>query len=153
MSNKEAVLVFNKNRYQLDRLILLGKAGSTIAVGVADINPFSETKEINPDHVVTIENSNEPIDFTGPLYFKQHGKYTVIIGQNYVTEAIKSGKAMIKGRLISTPALKSVRINPEQPVPVAVIAPTYPPAFSNRPRFEDRRTPREFNSGSNFNRK
>ena len=185
MSENAVVLVFNGHRHKLTSVIGLGKSGPPIAVDINDINDFknfAEATEINEEHIVTFEGQADD-DHQEVFFYKQHGKYTVLLGRKKVIAAGKeaaenftkriaalkelddstdnkstlkdeqkkimdqypepSKPIMIKGKIISGQALKSVRIlapGTFEPARIVPVTPPSPPGFENRPRWKDTRS-------------
>ena len=185
MSESNVVLVFNGHRHQLTGVLGVGKNGPPIAVDINDINDFknfAEATEINEEHIVTLEGAED--DGQEVFFYKQHGKYTVLLGRKKVIAAGKEAAdnlakrtaaleeldgstdnktilreeynkimaqypdpakpIMIKGKLISSPALKSVRIlapGTFEPARIVQPPPPSPPGFENRPQWKGARYP------------
>jgi len=94
-----ALLVLNGAKYRLHELLGQVNAAPVIEVAVTDINPFRDaahyhggSEDVNPEHIVTFEglpvtDENAPLPreliapAVGIVFFKQHGKMTVLINQ------------------------------------------------------------------------
>lgn len=99
------VLVFGEKEYDFGELIKVAASGPEIAVELKDINDPSQA-----DYKVDVKG-----DVTGIkerlVYFKQHGKFTILAGRHLYEQG------QVKGRLISTPMLKRVRLVEEEVAP------------------------------------
>jgi hypothetical protein len=119
------VFIFRAQEYRLDALKAQLPCAPLIEVSAADLNPpgvgegpfqvqFSSSATKGPGEEVT--------------FFKQEGKFTVLLGHLYVQRLLADGASHIRGRIISGPALKRARIDapfvdesaqvPRQPAPV-----------------------------------
>lgn len=146
--SKSAVLGFNGNKYRL-REIMKGLAQyPVIEVSAKEINSWLASNEFNAD-------CSEEID-TGlnVLFFKQKGKYTVLVGKQVLESLVKSNPGcVIHGKLISTPALKKTRIDPNAVfVPDVVKTQVTPPSHYGNTRPVDRYGDVEVRSRSTFKR-
>lgn len=120
---KTTILTFNGHDHRL-RAIL----GAWDQFPVVDI-PSSELNDLTDPEF--IPNVSAAVD-TGlkVLFFKQKGKYTVLIGRDIVSSLVSSAKQFkISGRLISSPSLKSARESNHavDPTPTAPVVVTLPP--------------------------
>ena len=130
----DRVIMFLANsKYFLDSVLKIGKSGLTISVNENEINSTA-----NPEHIVTLSREFSALDSEEVIFYKQHGKFTIISGRNRIAEAKASPKfkGEHKGRLITTVALKRARI--DEPVIEETPVKNYPSEFSNKPRFSSR---------------
>lgn len=146
--SKSAVLRFNGNNYRL-REIMKGLAQyPIIEVSAKEINSWLASDEFKADY-------SEDID-TGlnVLFFKQKGKYSVLVGREALECFAKSNPGcVIHGKLISTPALKKTRIDPNAVVvPDVVKTQVTPPSHYGNTRPIDRYGDVEVRSRSTFKR-
>ncbi len=123
------VMFLNGQKYNFAAVLKVGKTGPEISPKFDEINPF-EGDKVNPEHVVSFDVKPDKIEFNGVLYFKQHGKLTVLVGH----ESVAAGK--LHGRLLSTPAFKTARIVEQQKQEVTPPPTTYPDTFANTPRIK-----------------
>ncbi|WP_233875008.1 hypothetical protein [Paraburkholderia adhaesiva] len=104
----EPVFIFRTQEYRLDALKGQLPRAPLIEVSTADLNPpgigegpyqvrFSSTAMNGPGEEVT--------------FFKQEGKFTVLLGHLSVHKQLAAGATHVSGRLISSPALKRARID------------------------------------------
>ena len=146
--------------YDANIVLALAKSGPKIAIDVSDINAF-DSSWVDKEHKVSLRG-NVPDEVV--VLFKQHGKYTVLMGMAKVREALEQPKKVV-GRLISTPALKRAKVEREsvsdssfKNTPRLVIAspnklrpmPTGIP--DNHPDMERWRTERNAMTNNNFQR-
>lgn len=125
---KESLLILNGQRYKLSQLLVIANTAPTIGINATDINDGSNSEHrVSFEPATPIANDHQPML---PIVFKQHGKFTVLLGETL----IKDG--MNKVRLLSTPALKKARLPDPNTltIPPAPIQPSYSAEFANRPR-------------------
>lgn len=147
--NDKTLLILNGVKYVLDIVHLQAKGGPTIAVKEDELNDGS-----NPEHVRSIVPSTAVVEENDIVFYKQHGKYTILCGQDRATakRAAADYSGVLKGRLLSSVALKNAKLMPPQSEVVeAPAAPTYAPSFANKPRWQESsprpsypRTPRTY---------
>lgn len=111
MSNR--VLILGDYKYGFDDVVKLGASGPIINVDENDNNPSDESQE-NEDYRVMFDSDALAKEASEKyvLFYKQNGKYTVLLGNNKLDET-KTGakyKGVLTGKLISTPAIKKARI-------------------------------------------
>ncbi len=160
MYNKESnvMLLVGGFAHHVKQLLQYGAAGPLIEIPINEINdPLDE--QFKAEHTVEFKPHTTEFDAAPVLFFKQHGKYTVLTGKDVVAQHILEKKTAITGRLLSTPAMKKARpVVVAVPTPTPVPAASHPAEFANRPRFDDERTGRysKMNYGamrSNSNRR
>ena len=110
---EEQVLCLAGNKYSIPALITIGMSGPTIKIKENELNGIDD--QFIEDHTVTFEPASikEEMDSKPLILFKQHGKYTILLGQAFI-DKIKNSKnhnGTFVGKLVSTPALKKARIN------------------------------------------
>lgn len=148
------VLVLSGSRHRLVEVLQQAKMAPTIKVKVADLNDGT-----NPDHVPSVTPPAPTAFATGVVFYKQHGKYTALLGQAHIEQlmAQKGFTGEITGKLLSSPSLKKTRI---EEIPVQHRADYHRPdgsynqapyprprppyrdqnnQYANRPRFRDDR--------------
>ena len=125
--NQSAIMFFNGSQYTLANIVALGKIGPTINIQIEDINLYEGPNQ-KTEHVVVFNppQQNPAADDGSIVFYKQHGRYTVLLGKNTLVSKIlvKDFTNNIKGRLISTPALKKARI---EKITIAALANTLKP--------------------------
>lgn len=114
----EPVFIFRAQEYRLDALKAQLPFAPRIEVSTADLNPLGVGER--PFQVQFSSSAmNDPgVEVT---FFKQEGKFTVLLGQLSVQKQIADGARHVCGRIISGPALKRARINSpfiDEPAPV-----------------------------------
>jgi hypothetical protein len=139
------VLLFKGEEFDMDQVLGQAKSGPPIEVKLDELNLVGLNKlAADEEEAKRLIARHHPVrpEYVeqGIVFYKQEGKYTVLLGHIKIRQALEEGKRSFKGRLISGPALKKTKI--EKPVaytpPAPQPAPT--PQF-NAPRFDDRRRP------------
>ncbi|WP_233874339.1 hypothetical protein [Paraburkholderia adhaesiva] len=103
------VLTFKGQQYRLDLLKSLLKHAKPIDVWPEEINPAGA-----PDSPFHVRFSRHAADGTQTeiVFFRQEGKYTVLLGQAEVARLIARGARPIVGSIISGPMLKRAQFTP-----------------------------------------
>jgi hypothetical protein len=141
-------LLFKGEEYRLGQLHAQVKTAPPIEVKLDDLNLVGLTKlaadQQDPAHAELTVAKHEPVlpeyveQFV--VFYKQEGKFTVLLGHIKVRQALEAGNTVIKGKLISGPVLKKCRIEKEA-APVIEVPPAAPAPQFNAPRVVDRRNP------------
>lgn len=141
------VLLLNKVPHQLNAVISNAGSGPMIEAKLVEINPM-HGKDCLPHHSVELRHVRSDTVVKEPVFFKQDGKYTVLLGMGFVYQAQEKGAVTVRGRLLSTPMLKKCRVeiepvqHAEESRPLDRGARTYHRDDSyqgNRPRLQPRR--------------
>lgn len=137
------VLLFKGEEFDMDQVLGQAKSGPPIEVKLAELNLVGLNKlAADEEEAKRLIARHHPLRAEyveqGIVFFKQEGKFTVLLGHIKIRQALEEGKQFFKGRLISGPALKKTKI--EKPVAYTAPAPT-PAPQSNTPRFDERRRP------------
>lgn len=104
------LLMIGEVKYDLDKVLIIGATGPIIIIKESELNDIS-TLENKPKII-----SSETFDDSGPvIFYKQQGKYTVLLGSKSIN--IRGGK--LKGHLISSVALKRAKILDEVSEPAS----------------------------------
>lgn len=142
-------LLFKGEEFRLGQLLAQVRTAPPIEVKLDELNLVGlnklatddeEAKRLIAKHVPVLPEYVEQF----VLFYKQEGKFTVLLGHIKVRQALEAGNIVLRGKLISGPVLKKCRI--EKPEPVAIAAPTPAPNPQfNAPRFtqDTRRPPQE----------
>ena len=121
----EPVFIFRAQEYRLEALKAQLSRAPLIEVSTEDINPPGVG-----EGPFQVQFSSSAMDGPGEevTFFRQEGKFTVLLGQLYVQEQLADGATHVSGRIISSPALKRARIGspftdesvlpPRDPAPV-----------------------------------
>lgn len=124
----------NAAKYRLDAAIGQGKAGPQITVTREELNTGDQ-----PEHSITVSNTDIDIDQEEVVFYKQHGKWTILFGRAKAHAQLEKHQK-VTGRILSSPALKKAKLVEEAEVPdVPATPPQYNEGFANRPRFQDRK--------------
>lgn len=142
----DVILTFKDQQYPLDKVKAKAMSGPIIEAKLEELN-------ISEDALALVTLSADSVELhAGPIiFFKHEGKYLVFGGMANVTKAVTQGKS-IKGHLLSSPALKSVRIvkhEPAQPAQVAALA----NHFSSSSRYDGDRTRGSYGDKPSYPRK
>jgi hypothetical protein len=140
-------LLFKGEEYRLDQILSLAKSGPPIEVKLEELNQLGIQKIASePEEQPYVARHCPPLQEYQehpPVFFKQEGKFTVLLGHEQVRKAcLKSGAIVVKGKLISGPQLKKARI--EKPINVAEVVKekVQETTSFNAPRItQDRRSP------------
>ena len=137
------VLLFKGEEFDMDQVLGQAKSGPPIEVKLAELNLVGLNKlAADEEEAKRLIARHHPVRAEyveqGIVFFKQEGKFTVLLGHIRIRQALEEGKLTFKGRLISGPALKKTKI--EKPVAYTPPAPA-PTPQSNAPRFDERRRP------------
>ncbi len=150
----KTLLLLNSVPHHLDAVLRSIHGAPTIEIDLATVN-VSEGPDVSPQHVVLIRPDQPSLHQGQVVVFKQDGGFTVLLGKEKVASYRKEGISKIKGRLLSTMALKKCRV-PETPEPQIRPEPYYrdPAGVTNRPRLYGRNEqsqqhqPREYQPSS-----
>ncbi|MBB5409304.1 hypothetical protein HDG34_003245 [Paraburkholderia sp. HC6.4b] len=103
----EPVFIFKAQEYRLEALKAQLPRAPLVEISTADLNPPGVGE--GPFQVQffsgAMDGAGEEVTF-----FRQEGKFTVLLGQSYVQAPLKDGTRHVRGRIISSPALKRARI-------------------------------------------
>ena len=142
----KTLLLLNSVPHFLDAVLRSIHAAPMIEIDLATVN-VSEGPKANPEHAVAFRHmalAKQP-DYSDlhkgqVVVFKQHGGFTVLLGKDKVAEYRAQGSTKIKGKLLSTPALKKCRFVEATPEPQIRPEPFYrdPSGVTNRPRLYGR---------------
>lgn len=142
------VLVLNGARYRLEEVLQQAKLAPVVTIKYEELNPIGDGQL--PECVVTYEPPLPQMGDNGVLFYKQHGKYTVLSGANRIEQARaeKHYKGEHIGRLLSSMVMKKTRV--EVPEPVREVRPANPvlnqrPYFSGNQRDSGYPPPRNYN--------
>ena len=107
MADKSDVIVISGHRYKLDKVLAIGATGPAIDVLDADLNGDI----LEPYKAVLIAKFTF-IDNGPVIFYKQNGKYTIILGKDTARKQVANPKfnGAINGHLISSVAIKKARI-------------------------------------------
>lgn len=96
--------------YDADMVKKIGGGGIPVTIKTSDIN-----LDDHPDHLVTFDIPNFSFDELSIVFYKQHGKYTPIMGRKKVLEAVAAPKNIseVRCKLVTSVALKRARIDNE----------------------------------------
>jgi len=115
--SKGAQLAFNGQQYKLRDLIAGWDQYPAIEVSAKEMNSWLASPEFLADYPQEIDTGLKV------LFFKQKGKYTILVGRRILEDLIKSNPAcVVHGKLVSTPSLKKTRIDTDV-APEVVVAP------------------------------
>jgi hypothetical protein len=119
-------LCFRNEHFQVKQLIGLMRQAPVIEVKREDLNPCGPAAEVI--FRVSYAPAAPELHYGEVAFFKQEGKFTILLGQSTVQTALEQGAATIKGRLISSPGMKKARIftNPTPDVPDQTSPPREP---------------------------
>jgi outer membrane protein assembly factor BamB len=101
------------NEHYLDKVIKQGGAGPTVSININEINSEQDNDiSAEIDHSIVIKSDKVFIDNGNILFYKQHGKYTIVLGKETAAKAIANPKFnnVLTGHLISTVVLKKCRV-------------------------------------------
>jgi hypothetical protein len=142
----KTLLLLNSVPHFLDAVLRSIHGAPTIEIDLATVN-VSEGSKANPEHVVEFRDAvlAKAPDYSAlhkgqVVVFKQHGGFTVLLGKDKIAEYRAQGSTKIKGKLLSTPALKKCRVVDVSPEPQIRPEPYYrdPSGVTNRPRLYGR---------------
>ncbi|WP_144106706.1 hypothetical protein [Paraburkholderia sp. BCC1886] len=106
-------LLFKGEKYPVGKLLGLMAQAPLIDVPRDDINVADPI--LYKDFCVELENcdsdEHRALQYGDIAFFKQEGKFTVLLGRQKALDAQSEGLLMLRGRLISTPALKKIRVD------------------------------------------
>jgi hypothetical protein len=121
MENRDEIrLQFKGEEYLVKTLIGLMRQAPVIEVKPEDLNPIDPTGADSQNFGVCYAPAAPELQYGEIAFFKQEGKYTVLLGKGSVQKAFEQGAATVKGRLISSPGLKKIRIITSSPSEVVV---------------------------------
>jgi hypothetical protein len=118
----EIRLQFKGEEYLVKSLIGLMRQAPVIELKPEDLNPLNPTGADSESFGVCYAPAAPELQYGEIAFFKQEGKYTVLLGKGSVQKAFEQGAATVKGRLISSPGLKKIRISTSSPAEVAMPA-------------------------------
>jgi hypothetical protein len=136
-------LLFKGEEFRMGQLLAQVNTAPPIEVKLDELNLVGlnklatddeEAKRLIAKHVPVLPEYLEQF----VLFYKQEGKFTVLLGHIKVREALEAGSTVLRGKLISGPGLKKCRIDKPEPVAIVAPPPAPTPQFS-APRFDDRR--------------
>ena len=135
-NEKGKLLVFQEKKYDLTKLLAVVGDAPHVEIKYGDIN-----MEPGPDTSVVLSNLDTTDAPKVVTFFKWEGKFVILTGHAQAIAQLPEPKkitndCLIKGRLLSTPALKKARIveyvgPPPTPNPIPA-----QPDFGNRPRWK-----------------
>jgi len=142
----KVLVVFKGHEHKLSNVLAKATPG-TVEMELDKIDLDATTAEVRYDDAVECEDIGRGM----PIFYKHEGKFIVFTGRQTV-ETVKThakpkpdGKPItVTGRLLSSVALKSIRIVKDVPVePTPAAAPFNPPRFTGsiNPRPTERRVP------------
>lgn len=102
----ESILTFNGHDYRIPTLA--SNLGPMIEVKPEELNSFDAA--VFPEGVVSYQEDKIGIDPLFVVFYKQHGRYTVLMGRGHPQFKPELGAESFRGRLISSPSLKKARI-------------------------------------------
>lgn len=115
-TNSKVILTFKDQRHLLAKVRAKGMSGSIATIAVDEINFSPEAQAL-----VTLSEACPEYHGGSIIFFKHEGKFIVFGGRDQVQRDLAKGKTHIAGHILSSPALKSVRIELGQaaePAPV-----------------------------------
>lgn len=137
-------LLFKGEEFRLGQLFAQVKTAPPIEVKLEELNVVGlnklavdaeEAERLIATHVPLLPEYVEQF----VLFYKQEGKYTVLLGHIKVRQALEAGNIAFRGKIISGPVLKKCRIEKFVPeAPVVIAEPVVETRF-NAPRITDRR--------------
>lgn len=95
----EAILTFNGQKHEYDKLLKLAANGPSITVASCDV-----VLDVDDLIAPAVQNTKAVV------FYHREGKYVVLVGRDLVKQMLDGGSS-IKGQLISGPALKKARVN------------------------------------------
>lgn len=101
-----ALLLFKDAKYRVSAILGLLKQAPVIEVKPEDINPIVVFTAENERFATRFEPDTADFKVSEIVFFKQEGKYTVLMGQTKAQRAVQDGQAVIKGRLVTSVGLK-----------------------------------------------
>ena len=104
------IMTLHGKSYDADMVKKIGGSGIPVSIKTDDIN-----LDDHPDHIVSFDIPNFTFDSLSVVFYKQHGKYTPIMGRKQVLEAVAAMKqnSEVRGKLVTSVALKRARIDNE----------------------------------------
>lgn len=111
-TNTSALLFFKDAKYRVSAIHGLLKQAPVIEVKAEDINPVVCIAPENDKFKVRFEPDTPEQKIGEIVFFKQEGKFTVLLGQTKATRALHDGQAIIKGRLVTSVGLKKALVQP-----------------------------------------
>jgi hypothetical protein len=135
-------LIFNGHEYQLLTLLKTAAAGPKVEVALADID-LEPKGDLSPElHPGNVEIHEENV-----VLFKHNNKYIVLAGRGRVQRAHTNKLTVVKGNLLSTPALKKSRIVKDvAPAPLNPVLQAAPNTY-DRNRYANQSYDRKPNGG------
>lgn len=130
---EKPVLLFNAHAHYLDALLAQTRTAPSIGVEREKVD-----LDISNLFYIGIQPASATPSNSEVVFVKYDGRFVVLLGQDKVRAALEQSQATIRGRLLSSPALKKARV-PEEVIEVPVPK-TYTEEFANRPRWSDNRT-------------
>lgn len=110
-STTSALMLFKGTQYRLGAILGLLKQAPPIEVKPEDINPIHPRSEEDKDFVVSFSPATPEAALGGIVFYKQEGKFTVLLGHQSAIQQMAQGRALLKGHLISGPSLKKTRLD------------------------------------------
>jgi hypothetical protein len=105
-----ALLLFKDAKYRVSALLGLLKQAPVIEVKRDDINPITVLLPENAKFKVQLEPDTPELKLGEVVFFKQEGKYTVLMGQTKAQRALQDGQAILKGRLVTSVGMKKALV-------------------------------------------
>lgn len=107
MINKQNILEIGNNKYDLEKVKKIGASGPIINVSEDQLNDFN-----HEEFKVNLITSFPIVDIGAVIFYKQNGKYTVLLGkQSILGQKVKSKfNGEYNGHLISSVALKKAKL-------------------------------------------
>lgn len=105
MNTKTAVLTLNGHEHDLAKLLDLAAQGPLITVDLKDVD-----LDPTPETAVTLSHEPNGWQTDDPIFFKYQNKFIPLRGAAGIRQLNSKGLASVKGRLLSTPALKKSRL-------------------------------------------
>lgn len=119
--------------YDLVALTKFGKIGPEATMEKDNLN-------LDDMHKVIIENDSTNVEESVILFFKQHGRFTILTGRAEAEKQLTKHNK-VKGRIVSSPVLKKAQLNDaevvaasEKIVHTPVFKKSYSGDFANMPR-------------------
>lgn len=116
-NNTSALLLFKDAKYRVSAILGLLKQAPVIEVKPEDINPIVVFTAENERFATRFQPDTADFKIGEIVFFKQEGKYTVLMGQTKAQRAVQDGQ-VVKGRLVTSVGLKKALIG-HSPNPVA----------------------------------
>jgi hypothetical protein len=141
------ILTFKDQQYPLAKVAAKGKSGPPVEVKLSELKDFNDALF----DLVKLSKDSPEYDNGAIIFFKHEGKYILFGGKENALSQLAKGKVVLKGHLLTSFALKSVRI--EKPIAESVkvqaveqLANKFNSSPRPAPRTYDNKTPRTYGS-------